>query len=73
VAAERGELDEAISLLNRSLAVDPNAPHVLYQLSLAYGRKRDLANARATALRLARLAPAHPGLAEWLRLIGLRP
>ncbi|MGK2935001.1 MAG: GDSL-type esterase/lipase family protein [Gemmatimonadaceae bacterium] len=63
----------AIPLFRRSLALDSNQPDVLYQLSLAYGMTRDLPNARATALQLARLSPGYPGLAEWLRTLGLSP
>ena len=72
LALERDLRADAIALLERALVVQPDHPGALYQLSLAYGLERDLANARATATRLARVAPAHPGLAEWLRLLGLR-
>lgn len=72
-AVERRELAEAISLFRRSLALQPDQPGVLYQLSLAYGITNDAANARATALQLARIAPNHPGLADWLATLGVRP
>lgn len=72
-AARRRELSEAISFFRRSLALQPNQPDVLYQLSLTYGLAQDIANARATAVRLARLSPNYPGLADWLEALGLRP
>ena len=72
LALERENRREAISLLGRALVLEPDHHAALYQLSLAYGLERDLANARATAMRLARIAPSYPGLAEWMRLLGLR-
>jgi len=71
-ASQRREIPEAISLFQRSLALQPNQPDVLYQLALAYGLSRDLSNARSTALRLARVAPGYPGLSELLATLGLR-
>lgn len=71
-AVNQKELPEAIALFRRSLSLQPNQPDVLYQLSLTYGMARDLANARATAVRLARLSPNYPGLADWLEALGLR-
>lgn len=71
-AAQRREIPEAISLFRQSLALQPAQPGVLYQLSLAYGMSRDLPNARDAALRLARIAPGYPGLAELLSTLGLR-
>ncbi|HUR92889.1 MAG TPA: hypothetical protein VMY38_09485 [Gemmatimonadaceae bacterium] len=70
-AVRRRALPEAISLLRRSHALQPN-PDVLYQLSLAYGMANDLPNARATAVQLARTNPGHPGLADWLRSLGVQ-
>lgn len=70
-AARRRQLADAIGFFNRSLALQPNQPEVLYQLSLAYGMVNDVPNARAVATRLARLDPAYPGLREWLINLGL--
>jgi len=70
-AAKRRQLADAIAFFNRSLALQPSQPAVLYQLSLAYGMMNDVANARATAARLARIDPAYPGLREWLINLGL--
>ncbi|MGI9140652.1 MAG: GDSL-type esterase/lipase family protein [Gemmatimonadaceae bacterium] len=73
LAVRRRDSREAAELLQRALALDPNRPALLYQLSLAYGMAQDIPNARATALRLARVSPDYPGLADWLEALGLRP
>jgi tetratricopeptide (TPR) repeat protein len=73
VALQRRDLPRAIAELRRSLALEPDRPAVLYQLSLAYGLARDLEGARTTALRVAQLDPRHPGLPGWMQAIGLRP
>ena len=73
LALERHDLPRAIALMQESLRLAPDQPRVLYQLSLAYGSSRDLQNARATAMRLWRIAPGYPGLAEWMRLLGGAP
>lgn len=70
-AVRRRALPEAIGFFRRSLALESN-PAVLYQLSLAYGMANDVPNARATAVQLARISPGHPGLADWLRTLGIR-
>jgi tetratricopeptide (TPR) repeat protein len=72
-AVDQKKLPDAIALFRRSLALDPGQPAVLYQLSLAHGMAQDLPNARATALRLARLSPGYPGLTDWLHALGLSP
>ena len=72
-AFQRRAIGEAIGLSERSLALQPNQPDLLYQLSLGYGMSRDLPNARATALRLARIQPRDPRLPELLSGLGMRP
>jgi len=72
-AAKRRQIPEAIALFQRSLEIEPAQPDVLYQLSLSYGMSRDLPNARATAIRLARLEPRYPRLGELLSTLGVRP
>lgn len=73
LAFQRRAIGEAIGLSERSLALQPNQPDLLYQLSLGYGMSRDLPNARATALRLARIQPRDPRLPELLSGLGMRP
>jgi tetratricopeptide (TPR) repeat protein len=72
-AAKRRQIPEAIALFKRSLEIEPAQADVLYQLSLSYGMSRDLPNARATAIRLARLEPRYPRLGELLSTLGVRP
>lgn len=72
-AARRRQLADAIGFFNRSLALQPNQPDVLYQLSLAYGMANDVPNARTAATRLARINPAYPGLRDWMINLGLAP
>jgi lysophospholipase L1-like esterase len=71
IALRRRDLPRGISLLRQSLSLEPNQPEALHQLSLAYGLAGDVANARATALRLQQLSPGFPGLAQWLQSLGL--
>lgn len=71
LALDRRDLQAGANYLQRSLALDPTQPPVLYQLSLTYGLLRDLPNARRMAIRLARLDPAYPGLAGWMATLGL--
>jgi len=71
LALDRKDLQGGVSYLQRSLALDPAQPAVLYQLSLTYGLLHDLPNARRTAIRLAQLDPAYPGLAGWMATLGL--
>ncbi len=72
-AARRRQISEAIALFQRSLEIQPAQPDVLYELTLAYGMSRDLPNARAAAIRLARLDPRYPKLNELLSALGVRP
>jgi tetratricopeptide (TPR) repeat protein len=71
-AAQEREADRAISYFEQSLSLDPAQPEILYQLTLAYGVTRNLAAARATATRLAQIAPAYPGLPQLLQLLELQ-
>jgi lysophospholipase L1-like esterase len=61
----------AIPLLETAVRMGIDRPEALYELSLAYGMSHDAVRARATALRLAQVAPNYPGLADWLRLLGV--
>lgn len=71
LALRRRALPRGIALLTQSLALHPNQPEALHQLSLAYGLAGDLENARRTAVRLRQLAPGFPGLAQWLQSLGV--
>ena len=73
IALKRRDLPRGIALLNQSLAVQPNQPEALHQLSLAYALAGDVLNARLTALRLRRMAPGFPGLTQWLQSLGVGP
>lgn len=71
-AAQQREPSRAIPYFEQSLALEPAQPEILYQLSLAYGVTRNIAAARETALRLARIAPDYPRLPDLLRILGLQ-
>jgi tetratricopeptide (TPR) repeat protein len=71
VALKRRELRRAIPLLEQSLMLQPNQPDALYQLSIAYALVEDVPHAREAAAQLMRIAPRHPGLAEWLQALGM--
>ena len=71
LAMRRRDIATAIRYYRLANSLEPLRPDVLYQLSLAYGAAHDIENARSTAAQLARMAPGFPGLADWLRTIGL--
>jgi hypothetical protein len=71
-AAQEHEPTRAISYFEQSLTLEPAQPEILYQVTLAYGVTRNLSAARATALRLARIAPGYPGLPELLKVLELQ-
>ena len=73
LALRRRDLPRGIALLKQSLALQPNQPDALHQLSLAYALAGDIENARWTALRLRQLAPGFPGLVQWLQSLGIGP
>lgn len=72
LAAERGDAPSAVHYFRQSIDLDPGQPAALYQLSLLYGMTNNIAAARETAGRLARLAPDYPGLSEWLETLSGR-
>jgi predicted Zn-dependent protease len=61
----------AVPFLETAVRMGIARPDALYELSLAYGLAHDANRARATALQLARVAPTYPGLADWLRTLGV--
>jgi len=64
--------DLAVPFFEKALELEPNNASAMYQLSLAYALVRNVAGARALALRLAQVAPQYPGLREWLSALGLQ-
>lgn len=72
VALQRREMDAAIAFLDQAVRLAPDAVAPVYQLSLAFGLSHNLAAARGAAARAARLDPAYPGLAAWMRTLGMR-
>ena len=73
ISMQEKDAPRAIKLFQQALQLDPNMTPAMYQLSLAYAVMRDIDNARAVAVRLARIAPNFPGLAGWLATIGVAP
>jgi tetratricopeptide (TPR) repeat protein len=71
IAARRKDYPHAVGYLRQAAELSPKDPQVLYQLSLVLALTRDLQGARTAALQVARLAPNYPGLAGWLRTLGL--
>lgn len=71
LAAEARDWPHAVGYLTQAVQLSPGDPQPLYQLSLVLAQTRDLQGARATALQVARIAPNYPGLAGWLRVLGL--
>ena len=69
-----GEKDypRAITWLDRSVSLQPDAVAPLYQLSLAFGLSHNADAARGAAARAAQLDPRYPGLAAWMRTIGMQ-
>ncbi len=72
VALQQKRYERAIALLDRAVESAPGAVAPLYQLSLAFGLSQHLGPARAAAKRAAALDPGYPGLADWMRTLGMR-
>jgi tetratricopeptide (TPR) repeat protein len=73
LALQEKSYDRAIALLDDAVRRDPGAAAPLFNLSLAFGLSGNAQPARNAAQRLARLHPRHPGLAEWMRTLGMPP
>lgn len=71
IAAKRGDLPTAMRMLEESLQLKPRNPAVLFQLSLVSALGGNPQRAREIALELAQAAPGYPGLADWLKALGL--
>lgn len=71
LAARAKDYARAVTYLRQAVQLDPRNPQALYQLSLASALNQDIETARATAMELARTNPDYPGLAGWLKALGL--
>lgn len=72
VAADSTQIPRAITLVQQSQQLGGFNPEATWQLSLMHARVGNVAAARAAAASLYRLAPSYPGLADWMRLLGMR-
>ena len=70
VLLRKRALPEAIQLLELAQRAEPNNSDILYELAVAKGFNKDVAGARVAALRLAQIAPRHPGLPALLQALG---
>lgn len=70
LALRRRDAAAAVPLLERAVTGPPR-PDAWYELSIAYALTHDAARARMAALRVAQLEPNYPGLADWLRTLGV--
>ncbi|MFQ5568055.1 MAG: tetratricopeptide repeat protein [Rhodothermales bacterium] len=59
ILLQRGQQDGAIEHLERALALEPNHPQTLYNLSGAYALTRQFEKARTTVTHLLDVAPNH--------------
>jgi tetratricopeptide (TPR) repeat protein len=71
LAMRRKDPAAAIPLFEMAIRLGITRPEALYELSLAYGLTHDAPKAQAAALQLARVDPSFPGLAGWLKTLGL--
>ncbi len=71
IAAKAKDLQHAVGYLRQAVQLSPGDPQPLYQLSLLLAVARDIEGARAAAMGVARMAPNYPGLAGWLKALGL--
>jgi tetratricopeptide (TPR) repeat protein len=71
MAMQEKHLDRGILYFEKALELDPSMNDAMYQLSLAYALNRDIGRARAMAMRLSQVQPQYPGLAEWMKVIGI--
>ena len=72
-AIQRKAYQEAVAWFTEGVSVEPTNVDMLYKLSLAYGMAGDIPKAREAAGRLWRIAPAYPGLRDWLSQLGVTP
>ena len=70
VVLRKRALAEGIQWLELAMRLEPNRSDILYELALAQGMNKDVAGARAITMRIAQVAPNHPGLPELIRALG---
>lgn len=70
VLLRRRQLAEGIQLLEFAVRAEPNRPDMLYELALAKALNNDVTGAREATMRLAQVAPNHPGLPDLVRALG---
>jgi Tfp pilus assembly protein PilF len=73
MAMQEKQIDRGITYFEKALELDPSMNDAMYQLSLAYALNRDIGRARAMAMRLSQVQPRYPGLADWMKVIGIGP
>ncbi len=73
IALQQKDYPRAITWLDRAVSLQPDAVASLYQLSLAFGLSHNADAARGAATRAAQLDPKYPGLAAWMKVIGMNP
>ena len=71
IALEDKDYPRAITWLDRAVTQAPGSVAPLYQLSLAFGLSRNIAAARGAAANAARIDPRYPGLADWMKVLGM--
>lgn len=71
LAMKRKDPAAAIPFLQSAVQLEPMRADALYQLSLALALTKRFDDARLVARRLVQVAPAYPGLGDWLRTLGL--
>lgn len=67
IEVDAGNLDRGITLLEASLALEPNDAQTLFNLSGAHGLKRDFQKADEILRRLEQINPNFPGAQAWRR------
>jgi tetratricopeptide (TPR) repeat protein len=72
IAENAKDYQHAVDYLTRAAALEPMNAEIWYQLSVAHTYMHDIQGARAAAIQVARIQPNFPGLAGWLRVIGVK-
>jgi tetratricopeptide (TPR) repeat protein len=72
VATKSKDYQHAVDYLTQAAELEPGSAEIWYQLSIAHTNVRDIQGARAAAMQAARIQPDLPGLAGWLKVIGVQ-